>query len=113
MHVDDQLLKFNMSAEQPLSLNCFVFGDKPNETLPIKIQKTETVGILKDLIKEKCPNRLKDVDAVDLEVFLVSDSIPIDDLASRQPPTYGTPLRPNKRLSSLFAGDLSDAYTSG
>jgi hypothetical protein len=117
VHVDEALL--NMSAEQPVStqllyLNCFVLGDKPNETLnpnetfPIEILKTKNVGILKDLIKEKKAHRLKHVDASELEVFLVSESFLIDDLASRQPPTDGTPLRPNKRLSSLFAGDLSE-----
>jgi hypothetical protein len=95
-------------SKQLLCLNCFVDGDLQDQTFPIEVLKTKNVGILKDLIKAKCPHRLKDVDAVDLEVFLVSDSVLVDDLASKQPPTDGTPLRPNKRLSSFFAGDLSE-----
>ena len=91
-----------------LSLNCFVDGDQPNQTFPVEVLKTKNVGILKDLIKEKKAQRLKHVDASELNLFLVSESFPIDDLASKQPPTNGTPLRPNKRLSSLFADDLSE-----
>jgi hypothetical protein len=95
-------------SKQLLCLNCFVDGDLQDQTFPIEVLKTKNVGILKDLIKEKRAHRLKDVDASDLKVFLVSESFSIDDLASKQPPTNDTPLRPNKRLSSLFADDLSD-----
>jgi hypothetical protein len=110
VHVDDLL---NMTTEQPdstqlLCLNCSIDGDQPNQTFPVEVLKTKNIGILKDLIKEKKSPHLNHVAASDLEVFLVSESFLIDDLASRQPPTDGTPLRPNKRLSSLFAGDLSD-----
>jgi hypothetical protein len=60
------------------------------------------------LIKEKKAPHLNHVAASDLDLFLVSESFLIDDLASKQPPSNGNPLRPNKRLSSLFDGDLSD-----
>ena len=89
-------------------LNCFVEGDQPDQTFPVKIPKTENVGILKDLIKEKKSPDLDHVSASKLKVFLVSESFLIDDLASKQPPTNDTPLRPNKGLSSLFAGDFSE-----
>jgi hypothetical protein len=51
---------------------------------------------------------LNHIAASKLNVFLVSKSFPIDDLAFKQPPTDSTPLKPNKTLSSLFASDLSD-----
>jgi hypothetical protein len=51
---------------------------------------------------------LDHVSASKLNLFPVSESFPIDDLASKQPPTNDTSLRPNKRLSSLFADDLSE-----
>jgi len=89
-------------------LNCFVEGDQPDQTFPVKIPKTENVGILKDLIKEKKSPDLDHVSASKLKVFLVSKSFPIDDLASKQPPIDGTLLKPNKTLSSLFASDLSE-----
>jgi hypothetical protein len=38
---------------QLLCLNCFIDGDKSNETFTVKIPKTENVSILKDSIKEK------------------------------------------------------------
>lgn len=34
-------------------LNCFVLGDSINNTFPVKIARTELVGILKEAIKTK------------------------------------------------------------
>jgi hypothetical protein len=98
----------NADSTQLLCLNCFVDGDLQDQTFPVEVLKTKNVGILKKMIKEEKAHRLKDFDASELNLFLVSESFLIDDLASRRPPTDGTPLRPNKRLSSLFAGDISD-----
>jgi hypothetical protein len=95
-------------STQLLCLNCFVDGDLQDQTFPVEVLKTKNVGILKDLIKEKKAPRLDHVAASELNLFLVSESFLIDDLASKQPPTNGTPLRPNKKLSSLFADDLSE-----
>jgi hypothetical protein len=89
-------------------LNCFVEGDQPDQTFPVEVLKTKNVGILKDLIKQKKASDLNHIAASKLNVFLVSKSFPIDDLAFKQPPTDSTPLKPNKTLSSLFASDLSD-----
>jgi len=101
-----------MPSEPPdtqlLCLNCFVDGDQPNQAFSVEVPKTKNVSILKDLIKEKRSHRFENVDASDLNLFLVSETFLIDDLASKQPPSNGYPLRPNKRLSSLFARDLSD-----
>jgi hypothetical protein len=93
---------------QLLCLNCFVDSDLPTHTFPVEILKSKNVGILKKVIKEERSHHFENIDASDLDLFLVSESFLIDDLASKQPPSNGTPLRPNKRLSSLFAGDLSD-----
>ena len=95
-------------STQLLCLNCFVDGDLPDQTFPVEVPKTKNVGILKDLIKEKKAPDLDHVSASKLKLFLVSEFFLIDDLASKQPPTNSTPLRPNKRLSSLFADDLSE-----
>jgi hypothetical protein len=53
--------------------------------------------ILKKVMKEERSHRFENVDASDLDLFLVSGTFLIDDLASNQPPSNGTPLRPNKR----------------
>jgi hypothetical protein len=88
-------------------LNCFVLSDKPNETLkpnetfPIKIQKTENVGILKDLIKEKKAHRLKHVDASDL--ILSQVSLPVDNgLGENLRTMEFTPLNPVLPLTQVF-----------
>jgi hypothetical protein len=91
-----------------LCLNCFVDGDQPNQTFTVEVPKIKNVSILKDTIKEKKAPHFNHVAASDLDLFLVSESFLIDDLASKQPSSNGTPLRPNERLSSLFAGDLSE-----
>ena len=47
----------NISEEsdpaQLLSLNCFILGDKSNQTFTIEVSKIKNVSILKDLIKER------------------------------------------------------------
>jgi hypothetical protein len=59
-----------------LSLNCFVLGGGPSSLFTVKIQTTENVSILKDLIKEKQSHRLDHIDASELTVWKVS--LPID-----------------------------------
>ena len=80
-------------------LNCFVLGDKEDNVFTVKIPKTDNVSILKKLIKEENPHTLDRVDAKDLELWEVS--FPIDDHASKKSQTQ-PPLKPNKRLSSLW-----------
>lgn len=51
----------NISEEseptQLLSLNCFLLGEKPHETFPVKIPRTENVGISQRLDQgEKVPS---------------------------------------------------------
>jgi hypothetical protein len=38
-------------SESTLSLNCFILGDDPGSVFPVKIERNDNVGILKDLIK--------------------------------------------------------------
>ena len=90
-------------------LNCFVLGDKEDNVFTVKIPKTDNVSILKDEIKKNAPH-LDHVPAKDLELWEVS--FPIDDHASKKSQTE-RPLRPNKRLSSLWHGNpLMMTYTS-
>ena len=39
-----------------LCLNCWVIGDEAGSVFPVKIAVTETVGTLKDAIREKNPD---------------------------------------------------------
>jgi hypothetical protein len=86
-------------------LNCFVLGDKEDNVFTVKIPKTDNVSILKKSIKEEKAHRLGHVDASDLELWKVS--FPIDDHASKKSQTE-PPLRPNKRLYSLWHGNPLD-----
>ena len=86
-------------------LNCFVLGDKEDNVFTVKIPKTDNVGILKKMIKEENAPHLDHVAAKDLELWKVS--FPIDDHASKKSQTE-PPLKPNKRLSSLWHDNPSD-----
>ena len=86
-------------------LNCFVLGDDEGRVFPVKIPRTDNVGILKKLIKEENAPHLDRVAAKDLDLWKVCR--PIDDPASKKPRDE-LPLRVNKRLSSLWDGDPSD-----
>jgi hypothetical protein len=79
-------------------LNCFVLGDDKERVFPVKIPRNDNVGILKKMIKEERPKRLKGVDASDLDLWKVCH--PLDfKLTPKEP--QDEPLRVNKRLSSL------------
>ena len=66
----------------------------------VEVPQGKNVSILKDEVKKKNAPHLNHVAAKDLELWKVS--FPIDDLASKQPPTLGPSLRPHSLLSDLF-----------
>ena len=55
-----------------LQLNCLVFGDDITQVFPIKIANTESVGTLKDAIKDKKKPVLDHVTADSLALWKVS-----------------------------------------
>jgi hypothetical protein len=66
------------SLDHPiLELNCFVHDDDPRHVFPIKIARTESVGTLKEAIKDKKQVALEHVDADALQLWNVS--IVVDD----------------------------------
>lgn len=94
-----------MSATlSPLSLFCYVLGDDPQQIFPVKIAPTETVGDLKDAIKAKKSNTLKDVDADTLKLWKVS--IPVDSRFKERIETSAFAeegcLQPMSELSEIF-----------
>ena len=60
-----------------LLLNCWVLCDDTSRVFLIKVLETETIGSLKDLIKEKKQHRFKDVDADSLDLWQVG--VPADE----------------------------------
>ena len=89
-------------------LNCFVLGDKEDNVFTVKIPKTDNVSILKDEVKKKKAPHLNHVAASDLELWKIS--FPIDDLATKQPPTLGPSLRPHRLISDLFNSGLGVSH---
>ena len=54
-----------------LDLNCFVYGDDPSRIFPVKIASTESVGTLKEWVKDKKKHAFEHVDAEALNVWKV------------------------------------------
>ena len=92
------------STESYLELNCLVFGDDYCHIFPVKIAKTESIGSLKDAIKEKKKLAFEHVDADALEIFKVS--IPVDGRFTENIKSHAlndeTALSPLDYLSEVF-----------
>jgi hypothetical protein len=57
---------------EPLSINCIVSGDRPNQIFRVKISPNEIVDALKEIIKEKKSIVYADTDGNDIQHFKVS-----------------------------------------
>jgi hypothetical protein len=57
-----------------LNLNCWVLGDDPQRVFSVKVAKSETVGALKEAIKESPSSKgdFNDIDAKYLDLWKVS-----------------------------------------
>jgi hypothetical protein len=96
-----------------LELYCLVVEDEPSSLFPVKIESTESVGTLKDLIWLKKQERFKGVDADTLVLWKVS--IPDDDglqqgieelnLIEEQ-----SLRQPAARLSKIFSDPVEDEH---
>jgi hypothetical protein len=96
-----------------LELNCLVLGDDSSNIFPVKIESTESVGTLKDAIKEKKQERFKSVDADSIVLWKVS----ITDDDGLQQQIEGLNLveeqslrRPAARLSKIFSDPVEDEH---
>ena len=54
-----------------ISLNCSILGPDVDNAFPVKISRDETVGALKDAIKEKKAPKLDHIAADELDVWKV------------------------------------------
>ena len=59
-----------------LKLNCIVFGDDPRHIFPVDVERTKTVGDLKNVIKVAKKPEFDHVAADRLELWKVSDLMP-------------------------------------
>ena len=93
-----------LDPTQLLSLNCLLLRDDPDRMFTVEIPKNKNVSILKDLIKEKNPSSLGNVDVKNIDLWQVS--VLVDDLHSKKPSTAGPKLRSDKLLSDVFPSEL-------
>jgi hypothetical protein len=56
-----------------LKLNCWVFGESLKHILTVKIANMETVGTLKNVIKEAKPVAFHNIDPNSLDLWRVSE----------------------------------------
>jgi hypothetical protein len=94
-----------------LRLNCLVVGDIPDRMFTVEIPQVENVSILKDLIKEKNPSSLGNIDAKNIELWKVS--FPVDDLEKElgniNLAGYLKLSPPSKKLTTFFT-NVADDY---
>jgi hypothetical protein len=89
-----------------LQLNCWVLGDDASKVFPIKIAKTESVGTLKEAVKDKNSESFHNVDARSLTLWKVS--IPKDRLQqslANVDLTNATSLSSMDDLDDVFSGE--------
>jgi hypothetical protein len=65
----------HLSLVPILELNCFVHSDDPRQVFPVKIASTESVGSLKDTIKEKKKPIFDDFAVDTLKLWKVSIAV--------------------------------------
>jgi hypothetical protein len=95
-----------------LELNCFVLGDSPNHTFPVKIARTESVGTLKEAIKEKMKPAFDHIRANSLVLWNVDipfDRTTLQDSIRELDLTDEGSLSPVERLLNIFV-DLPDYF---
>ncbi|KAI0287937.1 hypothetical protein B0F90DRAFT_1914380, partial [Multifurca ochricompacta] len=91
-----------------LSINCLLLGTDSSKVFAVKIPKTDSVGILKRLIKEEQSRRLNYVDASDLTVWKVS--LPADAISPELTVGGAKALSPLEKISSIFGEALVDEH---
>ena len=115
-----------------LELNCWILGDEPRRVFPVKIASSETVGHLKEAIKDKKKQTFTGIDAdlldlwkvsnliqhtdndeficlkVDIDLTTNSDLLKLIKVEGDIPD--GEELKPWSRLSKLFAGGADDEH---
>ena len=94
-----------------LSLNCFLVGRDLDRTFVVEIESSKKVSILKDLIKEKNPSSLGNVDVKNIDLWAVNLNLntlkqdSVDDTVNKKPKLSAT-----KKLSAIFDNVPNDHF---
>ncbi|KAG1893776.1 uncharacterized protein F5891DRAFT_962503 [Suillus fuscotomentosus] len=76
LHIIVQCPPAVSSGPLHLKLNCIVFGDDPRHIFPVDVERTKTVGDLKNVIKVAKKPEFDHVAADRLDLWKVSDLMP-------------------------------------
>jgi hypothetical protein len=97
----------NVTSCLMIFLNCWVIGESENNIFTVEIELSRTVGVLKDLIKEKKRHAFDSIAADQLNLFQIE--VPADDfnktLKEVNLPSdveHATKLGPTSKLSKFF-----------
>ena|SRR5258707_7704073 len=91
-------------SDSNLTILCWILGDQYEHVFGVKISRNEIVDALKDAIKAKRQNFLKDIDATSLILYKVT--IPYTELAEHATALSGPKLKLGKELSEVFVNGL-------
>src|SRR6266702_4571868 len=113
--VTPKVIQTNLSSESPrlLKLNCLILGDDPRRRIfPVKIEETESVGDLKDAIKEKKKHTFNNVDADTLDLWSVFIDVKdhLEEKINDLNLNTMEPLSPVERLSEVFSNQFEDKH---
>lgn len=98
-----------------LVLNCLVLGETCNEVFPVEIAMTKSVGVLKEVIKEKNSCLFNHVDARELVLWNVSKVVnlnlekPLEKPLEKAKFLRERSLLPLEKLSKVFPNTLVES----
>ena len=93
------------SSVQQLVLNCLVLGDQRSHIFPVEISATKSVGMLKDLIKEKKHPHFQYFSADNLVLWKISEAVDenLENKLEEANFPEKEPLSPVDKLSNVFS----------
>jgi len=97
-----------MADHQNEIYTIFCIAIDEDTAFPIEIESSESVGALKDAIKEEKGNRLSSVDADELKLYQVNIADDDDLVVNVKSTTLGSPLKATMKLVKIFVDTPKD-----
>ena len=95
-----------MAESEIYTVFCLVAGE--DVSFPVEIEKSKTVGQLKDAIKKKNPTTFDGIDAKSLTLYHVDlpDDDDLDQNVNKELERKPKPLRPSEEMADIFSEGL-------
>jgi len=97
---------YAMAESEIYTVFCLVAGE--DVSFPVEIEKSKTVGQLKDAIKKKNPTTFDGIDAKSLTLYHVDlpDDDDLDQNVNKELERKPKPLRPSEEMADIFSEGL-------